>query len=168
MTDYRRSIFCGGTYFFTVVTYNRVCFLTDDLARMCLRSAWRHVRGTWPFEVIALCLLPDHLHCLWQLPEDDNDFSTRWLLIKKGFTRRYLEAGGREFPQSQSRLKKRERAYGRGASGNIKYETNATLPDTSITSTTIQSSTDWSRPLTIGRGRRTIVSCAMVSIATRY
>jgi putative transposase len=109
MTDYRRSTFCGGTYFFTVVTYNRACFLTNDLARTCLRSAWQQVRDTRPLEVIALCLLPDHLHCLWRLPEDDNDFSTRWSLIKKGFTRRYLEAGGREFPQSRSRLKKRER-----------------------------------------------------------
>lgn len=109
MTDYRRSRFCGGYYFFTVVTYNRVRFLTDDLARTCLRRAWQHVRGTRPFEVTALCLLPNHLHCLWRLPEDDNDFSTRWLLIKKDFTRRYLEAGGKESPQSQSRQKKRER-----------------------------------------------------------
>jgi putative transposase len=111
MTDYRRSQFCGGCYFFTVVTYNRRRFLTDDLARACLRRAWRKVRGARPFEVVALCLLPDHLHCLWRLPENDNDFSTRWLLIKKDFTRHYLEAGGRESIQSRSRQHKRERGF---------------------------------------------------------
>ena len=29
--------------------------------------------------------MPDHLHCLWRLPEGDNDFSTRWRLIKRYF-----------------------------------------------------------------------------------
>ena len=109
MTNYRRAKFSGGYYFFTVVTYKRRCFLVDDLSRTCLRSAWRNVRQNRPFEVVAFCLLPDHLHCVWRLPEGDNNFSQRWMLIKKGFTRRYLEAGGRESGQSLSREKKRER-----------------------------------------------------------
>jgi len=96
MTDYRRSQFCGGYYFFTVVTYKHRCFLVDDLSRTCLRVAWRRVREDRPFEVVALCLLPEHLHCVWRLPKGDNDFSQRWMLIKKGFTRRYLKAGGCE------------------------------------------------------------------------
>ncbi|HCO96245.1 MAG TPA: transposase [Phycisphaerales bacterium] len=109
MTQYRRAKFCGGYYFFTVVTYKRKRFLADDIARECLRSAWQNVRQNRPFEVTALCLLPDHLHCLWRLPEGDNDYSTRWMLIKKRFTRRYLKAGGYESGQSLSREKKRER-----------------------------------------------------------
>lgn len=109
MTNYRRAKFRGGYYFFTVVTYKRRCFLVDDLSRTCLRSAWRNVRHNRPFEVVAFCLLPDHLHCVWRLPEDDNNFSQRWMLIKKGFTHRYLEAGGHESGQSLSREKKRER-----------------------------------------------------------
>ena len=109
MTRYRRSKFCGGYYFFTVVTYKRKRFLADDIARDCLRSAWQNVRQNRPFEVTALCLLPDHLHCLWRLPEGDNDYSTRWMLIKKRFTRKYLKAGGYESGQSISREKKRER-----------------------------------------------------------
>src|SRR6202012_2556477 len=36
---------------------------------------------------IAICILPDHIHALWSLPEDDRDFSTRWNLIKGGFSR---------------------------------------------------------------------------------
>jgi putative transposase len=109
MTQYRRAKFPGGYYFFTVVTYRRRRFLADDLSRACLGSAWQNVRMDRPFDVVAFCLLPDHLHCLWRLPEGDNDFSQRWMLIKKGFTRRYLKAGGRECGQSLSRDKKRER-----------------------------------------------------------
>jgi putative transposase len=109
MTNYRRARFCGGYYFFTVVTYKRRPFLVDDLSRVCLRSAWRSVQRDRPFELVAFCLLPDHLHCLWRLPEGDNDFSQRWMLIKKGFTRRYLKASGLESGQSLSRETKRER-----------------------------------------------------------
>lgn len=109
MTNYRRATFCGGYYFFTVVTYKRRPFLVDDLSRVCLRGAWRSVQRDRPFELVAFCLLPDHFHCVWRLPEGDNDFSQRWMLIKKGFTRRYLKAGGQEFGQSLSRVIKRER-----------------------------------------------------------
>jgi len=30
----------------------------------------------------AVVVLPDHLHAIWTLPQDDADFSTRWRLIK--------------------------------------------------------------------------------------
>jgi len=109
MTNYRRAKFKGGYYFFTVVTHQRRAFLTGELARYCLREIWQKVRNTRPFDVIALCLLPNHLHCIWKLPEGDNDYSTRWSLIKKGFTRSYLTAGGTESPQSKSRRQKRRR-----------------------------------------------------------
>ena len=90
MSHYRRADNPGGCYFFTVVTYQRRPFLTDDMARRCLRHAWRIVRERRPFEVVTLCLLPDHLHCIWRLPPDDADFSTRWASIKAIFTRGYL------------------------------------------------------------------------------
>jgi len=32
-------------------------------------------------------LLPDHLHCIWTLPDGDHDISTRWLLIKRSVSR---------------------------------------------------------------------------------
>jgi putative transposase len=87
MTDYRRADLEGGCYFFTVVTYERRGFLTEPLARRCLREAWREARQRSPFEVIAVCLLPDRLHCVWKLPEGDSGFSLRWAKIKAGFTR---------------------------------------------------------------------------------
>ena len=109
MTNYRRARFAGGYYFFTLVTHERRGFLTDDLARECLRSAWHKVRRNRPFAVMAVCLLPDHLHCLWRLPPGDHDYSQRWRLIKTDFTRSYLEAGGSEGAQSVSRRQKCER-----------------------------------------------------------
>ena len=33
-------------------------------------------------------MLPDHLHCVWTLPEGDADFPVRWGAIKSRFTRR--------------------------------------------------------------------------------
>jgi len=33
-------------------------------------------------------LLPDHLHCIWTLPEDDADFGKRWAMIKRFVTKR--------------------------------------------------------------------------------
>ncbi len=109
MAKYRRLYIPGGTYFFTVVTFDRRPFLTSDLARKCLRAAWIEVRRKYPFELDALCLLPDHLHCLWTLP-DDVDYSIRWSAIKGGFTRRYLAAGGTQGVRSPSRWKKGEAA----------------------------------------------------------
>ena len=109
VTDYRRARFEGGYYFFTVVTYDRRRFLTDERARDCLKAAWDDTQQRSPFEVVAVCRLPNHLHCVWRLPEGDEDYSLRWARIKAGFSRRYLRAGGTESRQSESRRGKRER-----------------------------------------------------------
>ena len=55
-------------------------------------------------------MLPDHLHCIWRLPEGDDDYPKRWRLIKGLFSRRYLKAGGIEGQRNQSRRKKGEAA----------------------------------------------------------
>lgn len=109
MTNYRRADFPGGYYFFTVVTYDRRALFNEPLPRECLHAAWARTREQMPFEDVALCLLPNHLHCVWKLQEGDADFSLRWARIKAGFTHRYLEAGGMESKQGASRRRKRER-----------------------------------------------------------
>ena len=96
MGDYQRNYVPGGSYFFTVVTHRRRRMLTSTLARGCLRRAFSQVRHDRPFELPAIVLLPDHLHCILTLPTDDHDFSTRWRLVKSRFTRAYLVGGGRE------------------------------------------------------------------------
>ena len=85
----------GAAYFFTVVTYHRRAILTSANARTILKRAMATVRQRWPFDMPACVLLPDHLHCVWQLPEGDDDLPVRWANIKRAFTQRYLEAGGR-------------------------------------------------------------------------
>lgn len=83
MSHYRRSLTPGASYFFTVVTYRRQTILCDDPVRLALRAAIQQVRDTHPFAIDAWVLLPDHLHCVWTLPEGDLDFSSRWMAIKR-------------------------------------------------------------------------------------
>ena len=86
--QYRRARIKGGTYFFTVVTHNRRKILCEPENVDLLRSAFRSVMDKHPYHIDAFVLLPDHLHCIWTLPHDDNDFSTRWRLIKSAFSRK--------------------------------------------------------------------------------
>ncbi|MGD2134374.1 MAG: transposase [Maricaulaceae bacterium] len=87
MPNYRRLYMSGGEYFFTVnLRDRRSDLLVTEID--ALKAAWRDVARERPFETVAAVVLPDHLHALWRLPPDDHDFSTRWRLIKHGFTRR--------------------------------------------------------------------------------
>ena len=85
MPDYRRNRVPGATYFFTVVLHDRK---SDLLVRYVdvLRIAVRTVRDKRPFHIDAWTVMPDHLHCMWTLPEGDADYSTRWRLIKSAFS----------------------------------------------------------------------------------
>ena len=83
---YRRADVTGGTFFFTVNLAERS---TDLLTRHVevLRTVVRRVRHDHPFEIIAMVVLPDHLHVVWTLPAGDRDYAMRWSLIKSGFSR---------------------------------------------------------------------------------
>ena len=104
MTNYRRNFIPGGCFFFTVnLADRRLSLLTNHLDT--LRAAFRETRQRHPFEIDAIVILPDHLHTVWTLPEDDADFATRWRLIKTNFSRN-VPAGERV---SASRSAKGER-----------------------------------------------------------
>ena len=81
MSYFRRTRF-GSSYFFTVISFRRRPILCDDAIRLALRDALLQTRARLPFTVDAMVLLPDHLHCIWTLPEDDFDYSARWAQIK--------------------------------------------------------------------------------------
>ena len=85
---YRRSQTKGATYFFTVLTYKRKKILCKKDNVKIIKGAFKQIALQHPFNVDAFVLLPDHIHCIWTLPESDNAFSTRWRLIKGYFTRR--------------------------------------------------------------------------------
>ena len=104
MTNYRRNFTAGGSFFFTVnLEERRLRLLTEHIDE--LRSAFRETRRHHPFTIDAMVVLPDHLHAVWTMPEDDADFGTRWRLIKSAFSRS-LTSGERV---SDSRAAKGER-----------------------------------------------------------
>ena len=90
MSDYRRSFIEGGTYFFTLVTYQRQPIFADSLSQKLLHSAWTYVNKKLPFTTDAFCFLPDHLHCILTLPLGDANYPIRIREIKRYFTRAYL------------------------------------------------------------------------------
>ena len=75
--QYRRTFVPGGTYFFTVVTVLRRKLFCDGETIDLVRQAFRHVKAQRPFEVNAMVVLPDHLHCIWTLPTADDDYPVR-------------------------------------------------------------------------------------------
>ncbi len=89
---YRRNRVAGGTYFFTVTLADRRSRALVDHINV-LRGVVRRVRAAWPFEIMAMVVLPEHLHALWTLPDGDADYSGRWRAIKAGFTHELVGRG---------------------------------------------------------------------------
>jgi putative transposase len=64
--------------------------LTDNID--LLRRAVSGVKREHPFDLIAMVVLPEHLHCVWALPTGDAGplatlSPTRWKKIKAAFSR---------------------------------------------------------------------------------
>jgi len=77
----------GGSFFFTLnLNDPAATLLTEHIG--LLRAALRQVKAQHPFDILAMVVLPDHLHALWRLPADDEDYGRRWDLIKVGFASR--------------------------------------------------------------------------------
>ena len=103
MSSYLRPRRPGATIFFTVALQQRGSdLLLREVER--LREAVRQTRAERPFLIDAWVVLPDHLHCIWQLPEGDADYSRRWSLIKARFS-----GGQPAAPSGYSQLRRRER-----------------------------------------------------------
>lgn len=86
MSRYLRPRLPGVPIFFTVALAQRggraLVDHIDDL-----REAVRVTRTERPFGIEAWVVLPDHLHCIWRLPEGECDYSVRWGAIKSRLTR---------------------------------------------------------------------------------
>ncbi|NIB44474.1 transposase [Pseudomaricurvus alkylphenolicus] len=72
----------GARYLFTLCTHQRSVVFNEPGHVNLLRRAFRGVMRRRPFRLDAICVLPDHLHCIWQLPAGDRDFPTRWRLVR--------------------------------------------------------------------------------------
>ena len=60
----------------------------------------------YPFETVAVCVLPNHIHAIWTLPPDDADYSLRWQLIKTKFSA--------HFPHAENLSASKQRRHERG------------------------------------------------------
>ena len=87
MPNYHRDRTEGGTWFFTVVAFERRPIFCRERFRNSLNQSILKTRENHPFKINAWVLLPDHLHCVWTLPENDANFSIRWKLIKQYVSR---------------------------------------------------------------------------------
>ena len=104
--NYRRGWCPGGTYFFTVNLLERKgnLLLVDHID--LLREAVRRVKRTHPFTIHAWVVLPEHLHCVIELPAGDVDFALRWRLIRLFFSR--------GIPKTERRSAVRQKRHERG------------------------------------------------------
>ncbi len=92
MVQYRRDFLPGGTFFFTVALEDRRSNLLTERVTD-LRAAFRRARTERPFDIGAIVILPDHLHAIMTLPQDDGDFPLRWRRIKTLFTQAVIARG---------------------------------------------------------------------------
>ena len=114
MTNYRRNFIEGGSCFFTLSLADRSTRLLIDNVEL-LRQSFRQTKKDLPFHIDSIVVLPEHLHCIWTLPDGDSDFSTRWKKIKARFS------SGLQRQRKVARVvsKKGSWAYGNVAFWNI-------------------------------------------------
>lgn len=92
MVLYRRNRVKGGCYFFTVALQDRRSnLLVEHIAE--LRDAFRQAKARMPFQVDAIVVLPEHIHAIFTLPADDDNYSSRWRLIKSIYTQKLVQKG---------------------------------------------------------------------------
>lgn len=92
MSRFRRRHIPGASVFFTVALAERGAGLLVDNIGL-LRASVRRTLHRRPVHIDAWVVLPDHMHCLWTLPEDDADYSQRWGTIKAHFSKHLRLAG---------------------------------------------------------------------------
>jgi len=95
-------------FFFTLVTHHRRHLFSESGAREYLHEEIAQEKAQHPFDLTAIVLLPEHIHCIWELPENDDDFSKRWGRIKSRFTKAWLAHSGRDAKITKTRNHHRE------------------------------------------------------------
>ncbi len=80
----------GRTWYFTLKLADEKSNLLTRHASLLAESS-RDVEGLYPFDAIAAVILPNHMHLIWTLPEDDLDYGRRISHLRSGFARRILD-----------------------------------------------------------------------------
>ena len=108
MPEYRRIYQPGGTFFFTLVTYQwQEIFISPEIRALFIECV-QYVQQYHPFTTEEYCILPDHIHMLWRLPEDVYDYSMRIGQIKRRFSQQTTAKFGKPNSIGESRKKRRE------------------------------------------------------------
>ena len=108
MPEYRRLYLANATVFLTLVTYKRQPIFNNPKNISRLRKATAQVLREKPFDIIGAVVLPDHIHFLWTLPLEDNNYSQRVSGLKVLFTWSLRGRGNKPQNISPSRRKHRE------------------------------------------------------------
>ena len=134
MPDYLRAWLPGGTFFSTVNLLQRQGneLLTRHID--VLRRVVGDVKRRHPFVIHGWVVLPEHLHCVIELPPDDVDFALRWRLIKMDFSKAMPLTERR----NASRLKRGDGESGNADIGSIRFVTRPTSARIGITCTSIR------------------------------
>ncbi len=103
MSNYIRPRQPGARVFLTITLAERGSSILVDRID-ALRGAVRAVRQAHPFHIDAWVVLPDHMHCVWTLPSDDDAYAARVQSIKARFSRDV--PAGRRRPSHVARREK--------------------------------------------------------------
>ncbi len=90
MVQYRRNFISGATYFFTQTLQDRS---SNYLIRYIdlLRISMQKTRQKLPFSIVAMVVLPEHMHSIWKLPDNDSAYDKRWRLFKSYFSQELIK-----------------------------------------------------------------------------
>ncbi|MDP8256221.1 MAG: transposase [Candidatus Alcyoniella australis] len=85
----RRPKMGGDTHFITIKIQDKHPVFQEKKAVQSLRECIRKVQSRYPFEVEALVTMPDHLHLILTLPQDDDVLNLRVQAIQTAFAKTY-------------------------------------------------------------------------------
>lgn len=157
MPNYHRANVPGARYFFTVVTARRRPLL-DSSSIDVLRRVVENVQKEHPFGIDGWVVLPEHMHAIWRMPEDDptnrNDGESS-----------NLGSPGKAVFQNAAALGSALRCGSHGF-GSTPSEMKWIGVSTWTICISTQSSTGWSRECAIGRSPAFIRWCVGGSMRT--
>lgn len=86
MSVYLRPRRSGASVFLTITLADRRSQVLTERVE-ALRTAVRMTQAERPFQIDAWVVLPDHMHCVWTLPDGDDGYAAQVGLIKARFSR---------------------------------------------------------------------------------
>lgn len=82
----------ANCYFFTMMTHQHKPIFESSENVTYLRQAFHHTMSEKPFVLAAISILPDHLHCIWELPSTETTSpNSHWQMITELFLLQYQE-----------------------------------------------------------------------------